>query len=157
MTHIWTEEEMIEGQERAIKALLAAYGMRLHKNGQHYQIIRVNGDPHNGPSSLAETAALALVECPPIGEKYEAPLSGPHPDEVCSDPEGVAYHQHEQQQRSLQQQIVMSLLKLSDLQGPVGSLVREAVIEGASNESAELAKASLDVLVRHRYDPAIPF
>ena len=154
MTHIWTDEEMIGRQEKAIKALLKAYGMSLHKNGQHYQIIRDNGKPHTGLSSLAETAALALVECPPVGEKYEAP---PLSDELDEDPEAVAYHQHEQQQHVLQQQIVMSLLHLGGVSGPVAMMVSDAMGEAVSNESVELAKTSLDILVRHRSDAEIPF
>ncbi len=155
MTHLWTEEEMIEGQERAIRALLAPYDMTLHKDGSQYQLIRENGQPHNAPCGLANAAALAMVECPPIGDRYGVPNDAPHPYEVCSSPEQVAY----QQRNGTRREIVGHLLDAAQLPAAVHQLVECALDPSGGTELERAANAALQELTHSRQglDAPIPF
>ncbi len=62
MSHIWTEEEKIEHQEKTIATLLKPYGFSFHKEGpDSYVFMGDKGRPHAGPGlTLAELAELAL-------------------------------------------------------------------------------------------------
>ncbi len=155
MGHLWTEEEMIEGQERAIRALLTPYDMTLHKDGFQYQLIRENGQPHNALCSLAKAAALVMVECPPIGDRYGAPDDAPPPDEVCSSPEAVVLGQYD----SMQREIEGYLLEAAQLPQPVHELVNFALQPGTGSDVRRAARAALAELahMRRKPDPEIPF
>ena len=62
MSHIWTEEEKTEHQEKTIATLLKPYGFSFHKEGpDSYVFMEDKGRPHGGPGvTLAKLAGLAL-------------------------------------------------------------------------------------------------
>jgi hypothetical protein len=62
MSHISTEEEKIEHQEKTITTLLKPYGLSVHKEGpDSYVFMGDKGQPHTGPGlTLAELSKLAF-------------------------------------------------------------------------------------------------
>ena len=124
-----------------------------HMQATHHPLCQARDGTPTELDDRAVRIALALVEGPPVGEKYEAPDFA---DELDEDPEAVAYRRHEQQQHAIQQQIVVSLLQLGDVHGPVAMMVRDAMGEAVNNESLELARTSLGILMRLRSESEIP-
>ena len=90
-----------------------------------------------------------------LGGDGQPPLTAPHPDEVCSSPEQVAYQQNERVQREIEGY----LLDAAQLPQLVHKLVRFALQPTAQSEVRRAANAALQELVRSRQgiDADIPF